>query len=655
MVPPAPLWTPSPERIRASGIHHFMEWLRAERGLDFGDYDSLYRWSCDDLPAFWEAIWAHFGVIAHEPYSEVLSSRTMPGAHWFAGARLNYAEHALRGPDARTAIIGRTEHRPEVRLTYGELRRRVAEVAEGLRRLGVRAGDRVAAYVPNTPDAVIGLLATTSIGALWSSCPPEFGLGSVSDRFAQIDPRILIAADGYVHAGRPYDRMEMVAEIESRLPSLEHTVLISHLTDHAPLDRLRKGMRWEDLAVSGAEPRYEPVPFEHPLWVLYSSGTTGLPKAIVHGHGGILLEHMKSLALHKDILPGDRFFWQTTTGWMMWNYLVGGLLLGATIVTYDGSPGHPDLSALWRMAEEVELTFFGTSAAYIQTCLKAGLRPGAEHDLRHLKSVGSTGSPLSPEGFEWVYDAVGRDLMLGSASGGTDVCTAFVGSTPLLPVHPGEIQCRMLGCAVEAFDPSGHPVVGEVGELVITEPLPSMPVMFWNDPGGERFRESYFSFYPGVWRHGDWIRINPGGSCVIYGRSDSTLNRSGVRMGTSEFYRVVEMMPEVVDSLVVDTGHAGADGKLLLFLVLKPGVTLDSDLRARIVKEIRTQLSPRHAPDEIVEVASIPRTLTGKKMEIPVKRILNGEDPSVVASADAMADPAALKPFTEMAPRTEPA
>ena len=649
MSPAAPLWKPTPARIEGSPIRRYMQWLRLQRGLNFADYDSLYRWSIGDLPGFWSSIWEHFDVISHHPYSEVLSGHRMPGAHWFAGATLNYAEHALRAPAETLAVIGRSEHRPETRLTYGELRERVAAVAAGLRRLGVRSGDRVAAYMPNSPETVICLLATSSLGALWSSCPLEFGIGSVIDRFAQIDPKVLIAADGYVHAGKPYDRMDAVADIESRLPSVEHSVLVPHLVDDPPVGRLRHGMKWADLPVAGATLEFEPVPFEHPLWVLYSSGTTGLPKAIVHGHGGILLEHMKALALHKDIRPEDRFFWQTTTGWMMWNFLMGGLLLGATIVTYDGSPAYPDMKALWRLAEETGLTFFGTSAAYIQACLKAGLKPGREFDLGRLRSVGSTGSPLSPEGFQWVYDAVGSDLMLGSASGGTDVCTAFVGSTPLLPVYSGEIPCRMLGAKVEAFDAAGRSVIDQVGELVITEPMPSMPIYLWNDESGERLKESYFSVYPGVWRHGDWVRITPSGSCVILGRSDSTLNRGGVRMGTSEFYRVVENFPEIVDSLIVDTGHDGRDGKLLLFVVLGEGVTLDDGLRGRIVGQIREQLSPRHTPDEIVQVEAVPRTLTGKKMEIPVKRILGGAEPSVVASADAMQDPAALAPFVELA------
>jgi acetoacetyl-CoA synthetase len=626
-----------------------MQWLHSSRGLVFDDYQSLYDWSIQDLDAFWTSIWDYFGVIADHPYSEVLSTHQMPGAHWFKGATLNYAEHALRAPAEKLAIIGRSERGAEERLTYGQLREEVASVALGLRELGVAPGDRVAAFMPNTPAAAICLLATSSIGAVWSSCPPEFGIGSVIDRFAQIAPKVLIAADGYTHSGNVYDCTAAVAEIKSNLPSLEHTVLVPNLPTEPHTGPLRSSLSWADLHVSGAQLEFEPVPFEHPLWILYSSGTTGLPKAIVQGHGGILLEHMKALGLHKDVQAQDRFFWHTTTGWMMWNYLLGGLLLGATIVTYDGSPGYPDVTALWRMAAETEVTFFGTSAAHIQACLKASIQPGREFDLHRLRSVGSTGSPLSPEGFHWVYESVGSDLMLGSASGGTDVCTAFVGSTPLLPVFSGEIQCRMLGAKVEAFDESGQSVINQVGELVITEPMPSMPIYFWNDEGGERLQESYFSTFPGIWRHGDWVRISAGGSCVILGRSDSTLNRSGVRMGTSEFYRLVEAFPEVADSLVIDTGQGGRDGRLILFVVLTNGVQLDQDLLARLRLKIREQLSPRHAPDDVIQVFAIPRTLTGKKMEIPVKRILGGADPSAVVSADAMQDPASLAPFVELA------
>jgi len=517
--------------------------------------------------------------------------------------------------------------------------------------MGVRRGDRGVAYMPNIPETIVAFLATASIGAVWSSCPPEFGIRSVVDRFRQIEPRVLFAVDGYRYNGKAEPRLEAVAEIRRQLPTLEATVLVPYLNPAPAADRPRGAMMWGDLFNQADAPAlaFEPVPFDHPLWVLYSSGTTGLPKAIIHGHGGVLLEMLKVLSLHLDLRAEDRLFWYTTTGWMMWNFIISGLLLGTTVVLYDGSPGHPDMHALWRLAEETGMTCFGTSAPYILSCMKAGITPRTECDLRRLRYLGSTGAPLPPEGFRWVYDHVKQDLLLGSISGGTDVCTAFILSCPILPVYAGEIQCRGLGAKVEAFDEQGRAVIGEVGELVITEPMPSMPVGFWNDPDGRRYRESYFEVYPGVWRHGDWITITPRGSCVVYGRSDSTLNRGGVRMGSSEFYRVVDEMPEVVDSLVVDTGELGREGQLLLFVVLKEGVQLDDTLKARIRGKLRQDLSPRHVPNEIFAIAEVPRTLNGKKLEVPVKRILNGTSPEKAVSADAMVNPQALRFFVNLA------
>ena len=645
------LWTPAAERMAHSRLHHYMRWLDGTRGLRFDGYESLRRWSTSDLEGFWASIWDYFEIEARQPYERVLGQRTMPGAKWFPGARLNYVDHALRSDAGRLAIIARSETRDETALTYGQLREAVAAAAAGLRRLGVRPGDRVAAYLPNIPETAIAFLATASLGALWSSCAPEFGVGSVIDRFAQIGPKILIATDGYVHGGRRFDRLDTVSAIEERLPTLEHTVVVPHLASRPDLSGLRSPMTWAELLSEPAPLSSEPVPFEHPLWILYSSGTTGLPKAIVQGHGGILLEHMKAVALHKDVGAADRFFWQTTTGWMMWNFLMGGLLVGSTIVLWDGSPGHPDLNVLWRMAADLGVTVFGTSAGFIQACMKAGVEPGRDHDLSRLRTVASTASPLPPEGFRWVYEAVKADLMVGPASGGTDLCTAFVGPCPLLPVRAGEMQCRMLGAAVESFSPGGRPLVDEVGELVITEPMPSMPLFLWGDEDGSRLRDSYFSMYEGIWRHGDWLRVRPDGACIILGRSDSTLNRGGVRMGTAEFYPVVESLPEVVDSMIIDTSRAGVEGRLLLFVVLQEGATLDGALRERITGAIRSLLSPRHVPDEIHQVPAIPRTLTGKKMEVPVKRILAGEDARSAASADAMLDPSALEPFVRLGER----
>ena len=648
MTSSGPLWTPSAERIEASTMRAYMGWLAKERGLDFRDYDEMYRWSVTDLPAFWSSIWDYFKVVGRRDDNEVLSGEVMPGMHWFPGAHLNYAEHALRAAPDSIAIIARSETRAEVTMTYGELAAAVGAARVGLKRLGVQSGDRVVSYMPNVPETLIAFLACASIGALWSTCAPEFGVGSVIDRFAQIQPKVMLTIDGYVHGGRTYERIGTVAEIASRLSGLEHVVVLPYLQDHPELRGLPGPLLWAELVAESGHPAFEEVDFEHPLWVLYSSGTTGMPKAIVHGHGGILLEHLKALALHCDIGPGDRFFWQTTTGWMMWNFLAGGLLRGATVIAYDGSPGYPDMNVLWGLVAETRTTFFGTSAAFIQACVKEDQHPSRDHDLTALRSVGSTGSPLSPEGFRWMYQQVGKDLLLGSISGGTDVCTAFVGGCPLLPVWESEIQCRMLGVAVESFDEAGRPRIGEVGELVVTKPIPSMPLFFWGDHAGERLRDSYFSMYPGIWRHGDWVRFTPRGGCVIVGRSDSTLNRNGVRMGTAEFYRVVEALPEVLDSLVVDTTGDGHEGRLLLFVILEPGKELDEHLQARITRAIREELSPWHVPDEMHRVMEVPRTLTGKKMEIPVKRILSGAEVETVASSDAMQNPDALRPFVAL-------
>ncbi len=645
------LWEPSAEdRVRAR-MTRYLAWLRTVKGLAFDSYDDLWRWSVTDLEGFWATIWEFLEIKAHTPYTRILADRRVFGARWCPGAELNYAEHALRRRDEHPAVLFRSEDRPPVTLTHADLYRQVAAVAAALRRLGVRRGDRVVACMPNIPEALVASLAAASLGAVWSSCPPEFGIRSVVDRFRQIEPRVLFAVDGYRYGGKAFDRTDAVAEIQRRLPTLETTVLLPYLTDAPAAGRARNVHWWQDLLAGPAAPdlTFEPVPFDHPLWVLYSSGTTGVPKAIVHGHGGVLLEHLKCLALHMDLGPEDRFFWFTTTGWMMWNFLISGLLVGAAIILYDGSPAYPDIRALWRLAEETGMTYFGTSAPYILGCMKAGIAPGRDFDLRRLRGLGSTGAPLPPDGFQWVYEQVHNDLLLGSVSGGTDICTAFVLSCPLLPVRAGEIQCRGLGAKVEAFDEQGRSVIGEVGELVITEPMPSMPLFFWDDPERRRYQASYFEMYPGVWRHGDWIKITPHGSCVIYGRSDSTLNRGGVRIGTSEFYRVVEEMPEVLDCLVVDTGQLGREGRLLLFVVLRERTPLDNALRSRIKQKLREELSPRHSPDEIYAIAEVPRTINGKKLEVPVKRILGGAPPEQAVSADAMSNPQTLRFFVELA------
>jgi acetoacetyl-CoA synthetase len=651
---PEKLWEPPATLRERARMTEFIEWLRSERGLELDGYDELWRWSVDDLEGFWSAIWEFFGVEADGDPVPVLNSAEMPGAEWFPNTRLNYAEHVFTGKDdSETAILHASELRDLDRLTWGELREQVAAVAAGLRGLGVERGDRVVAYLPNIPEAVVAFLATASIGAIWSSCSPDFGPASVIDRFAQIEPKVLFAVDGYRYGGRDFDRRGVVAELQEAMPSLTRTVVLPYLDPEAEIGGLDAAMSWQDLVAAGAGAglSFERVPFEHPLWVLYSSGTTGLPKAIVQGQGGILLEHLKKLHLHVDAHPGDRLFWFTTTGWMMWNFIVSGLLTRAAIVLYDGNPGYPDMGVLWDLAEAAGITMFGTSAAYIAACMKDGIAPAEGRDLSRLKAVGSTGSPLSPEGFDWVYEQLGADTWLFSTSGGTDLCTAFVGGTPLLPVYRGELQARALGAAVEAWDEEGNSVVGEVGELVVTKPMPSMPVRFWGDPDGSRYRASYFDRYPGVWRHGDWIEISPRGTAIIYGRSDSTINRAGIRMGTSEIYRAVLGVDEVLDALVVDVPRPGTDGWMPLFVVLREGADLDEELRTEIVRRIRETCSPRHVPDEIFAIPEVPRTLSNKVLEVPVKRILMGTAPEKAASRDSLANPAALDWFVDLAAR----
>jgi acetoacetyl-CoA synthetase len=646
------LWEPSPERVAGSRMTAYMRWLAVERGLDFADYHELWRWSVNDIEGFWSSIWDYFDVIADPGYQRVLSSHEMPGARWFEGAELNYAEHVFRDrDDSDVAILHSSEIRPLAQLRWGELRAEVARVAAGLRAMGVERGDRVVAYLPNIPEAVIAFLATASLGAVWSSCSPDFGSGSVVDRFAQIEPKVLFCVDGYRYGGKDFDRREVVAGLQEQMPSLARTVVLPYLDPDPDLSLLRDALSWDELAAGdGEQPlRFERVPFDHPLWVLYSSGTTGLPKAIVQGHGGILLEHLKKLNLHVDSHPGDRLFWFTTTGWMMWNFLVSGLLSPASIVLYDGNPAHPDVDVLWELAAAAGITCFGTSASYIAACMKGGSNPGAGRDLSRLGAVGSTGSPLSPEGFDWIYDRIGADTWLFSTSGGTDLCTAFVGGVPLLPVYRGELQARALGAKVESWDEEGRPLVGEVGELVVTEPMPSMPVFFWGDEDGSRYRSSYFDHYPGVWRHGDWIEITERGTAVIYGRSDSTINRQGVRMGTSEIYRAVAAVEEVTDALVVDVPRPGTDGWMPLFVVLREGAELSDELVAEIKRQIRERCSPRHVPNEVFRIAEVPRTLSGKVLEIPVKKILMGTPAERAASRDSLANPAALDYFSEFA------
>ena len=627
----------------------------AEHGIETDGYHDLWRWSVENLEEFWGSIWEHFGVRASAPYERVLGSRTMPGAEWFSGARLNFAEHVFRDRDpGAVAVRHASELRPLAETSWGELEEDTRRVAAALRASGVGPGDRVVAYVPNIVEAVVAFLACAGIGAIWSSCSPDFGARSVVDRFAQIEPRVLFAVDGYRYGGRDHDRLDVVRGLQDALPTLERTIVLGYLEAEPELGRLRAATRWEDFLAEGAGAlELEQVAFDHPLWVLYSSGTTGLPKAIVHGHGGILLELLKQLGLHVDLQADDRLFWFTTTGWMMWNFVVAGLLTEASVVLYDGNPGYPDLGALWRLAEEAEITTFGTSASYIAACMKDGVDPRAGRDLSRLRALGSTGSPLSPDGFDWVYDRLGPDVWLFSTSGGTDLCTAFVGGVPTLPVYRGELQARALGAKVEAWNADGIPVVGEVGELVITEPMPSMPLRLWGDEDGSRYRASYFETYPGVWRHGDWIELTDRGTAIITGRSDATINRAGVRMGTAEIYRAALAVDEVVDALVVDLPRPGTQGFMPLFVVLRHGVELDEALVSQIRARIREDCSPRHVPDEIRAVPAIPRTLSGKVLEVPVKRILSGEPADTTLSRDALANPEALRPFEELARSAE--
>ncbi|MGW1200708.1 acetoacetate--CoA ligase [Streptomyces sp. NPDC002536] len=629
---PEPLWRPGEDRIARAQVTLFHAWAAREHGAPApvpGDpaasYAALHRWSVDELERFWQALAEWCGVRFSTPCERVLADRGMPGAVWFPGATLNYAEHALRTAEDparadKPALLHVDEtHEPQA-VTWAELRRQVGSLAAALRRLGVRPGDRVSGYLPNVPHAVVALLATAAVGGVWTSCAPDFGARSVLDRFQQVEPVVLFTVDGYHYGGKRHERTDVVAELRAELPTLRAVVHIPLLGTAAPGGALE----WDDLTAADTEPVFEQLPFDHPLWVLYSSGTTGLPKAIVQSQGGILLEHLKQLALHCDLGPGDRFFWYTSTGWMMWNFLVSGLLTGTTVVLYDGSPGHPDTAAQWRIAERTGTTLFGTSAAYVMACRKAGVRPGHDFDLSRVACVATTGSPLPPDGFRWIHDEVSPDMWIASVSGGTDVCSCFAGAVPTLPVYVGELQAPCLGTDLQAWDPQGRPVVDEVGELVVTAPLPSMPVRFWNDPDGSRYRDSYFEMFPGVWRHGDWITLTSRGTVVIHGRSDSTLNRQGVRMGSADIYEAVERLPEIRESLVIGVELPDGGYWMPLFVHLAPGAQLDDALLDRIKRTIREQLSPRHVPDEVIQVPAVPHTLTGKRIEVPVKRLLQG-------------------------------
>jgi acetoacetyl-CoA synthetase len=675
--------SPAPE----AQILRYTRWLAETRGLRFDPtthegYDAMWRWSVADLRAFWSSVWEWVDLQSPTPVQAVLDAETMAGARWFAGAQVNFAQQALRHADAahaagHPALLFQDEamaERGEMgELSWPELRQRVASLAAQLAHMGVQQGDRVAAFLPNTPDTVVAFLAVASLGAIWSVCSPDMGPVAVLDRFRQIEPTVLIACDGYRYGGAAHDRLPLLATLLSSLPSVRHVVLqraLDPAADDAPLRASARQVHDFAALTADANARWEPrsLPFDHPLWIVYSSGTTGLPKPIVHGHGGVMLEGLKLIRLHNNVGPsaetGDRFHWYSATGWIMWNCQMMGLLIGTTICLFDGSPagraGQPDWSTLWRFVGASGATFFGAGAAFYASCMKAGVEPARAADLSRLRGLGSTGSPLAVECYRWIYEHVpkvdGRHIWLTSVSGGTDFAGGFIAGLPTLPVIEGEMQCRCLGASVEAWsEPDengrGRPLIDAVGELVCTKPMPSMPLCFWGDPGGRRLHDSYFDMYPGVWRHGDWLRITPRGGAIIYGRSDATINRHGIRMGTSELYRAVEALPEVLDSLVVDLEYLGRESYMPLFVVLREGFVLDDALVARLKAAIREALSARHVPNEIFQVSAIPRTLSGKKMELPVKKLLMGQPAEKVLNADAMANAQSIGWFVEFGKR----
>ncbi len=645
MQAPRKLWEPTATLRNGSNLTKYSDWLKAKYGLSFNDYHDLWQWSKNDIEAFWKSIWEYFDVLHDGSFSRVTNSQRMPRVKWFEGTKLNFAEHIFRkATDSRPAIIFKSERSELQKISWKELEQSVAALQSFFEENGLKNGDRVVGYLPCIPEATVSFLAANSLGAIWSSCSPDFGTNAVIDRFAQIEPKFLITVDEYFYGGKSFDKADVVRDLVKAMPSLEAVIVVSAKNE----SYAKPTFRWKEVLQRPAgEPKFVRVPFNQPIWVLYSSGTTGLPKAIMHSQGGILLEQLKYGTFHNDFKVGENCFWYTTTGWMMWNYIHGSLLAGASMVLYDGSPGYPDLNTLWEFSAEARIHHFGTSAGFILANMKAGVKPSA-FDLSSLRSIGSTGSTLPPEGFDWIYRDVKPDVWLASMSGGTDVCSAFVGGNPTWPVYAGEIQCRALGCALEAFDEDGNRVAGQEGEMVITQPMPSMPVSLWNDPEFKRYEESYFDMFPGVWRHGDWIEITPRQGVVIYGRSDATLNRGGIRIGTSEIYRAVDKVKEVKDSLIICVEKEGGEFWMPLFVMMQEGVELNAELKKKINQTIRSEYTPRHVPDEIIVVPDIPYTISGKKTETPVKKIMMGKDPKKVVNSGALRNPKSMEFFVEL-------
>ncbi len=652
-MPAAPnqCWEATAPQKAQSKLQQFMNWLAANKGLNFADYKELWNWSTTDINGFWKAFAEYSGVIDLSTCRSVLN-RPSPtdfiGTRWFEGVVLNYAEVIFRNADrSKPALIFRNERMQEsVQFSWPDVEKQTAALAQWMRTQGIGPGDRVASVLPNIPEALIGFLATQSLGAIWSSCSPDFGNASITDRFRQIEPKLILLCDGYSYNGKQFDKTAQWLALCETLPSLKNKVFVSYMNAESHMEG---AVHWNSIQETEAVPlQFQQLSFDAPLWILFSSGTTGIPKAITHSVGGNLIEHLKVLWLHWDVKQGDRFFWFTTTGWMMWNFAVGALLAGSTLVLYDGSPAYPDLNTLWNFARQESIQHFGVGAAFITSCMKAGLS-FSETDFPALKTIGSTGSPLPPEAYDWIYTHVKRDLWLISFSGGTDICSGFVGGSVLLPVYRGEIQCRLLGVALEAFDEEGKPVYDETGEMVITQPMPSMPLFFWKDKDNERYRASYFDTYPGIWRHGDFITITSRGSLVISGRSDATLNRDGVRIGTSEIYSVLDAIDEINDSLVVCAEKTDGSFYMPLYVQLKQGTLLSDELKKKINSALRTQCSPRHVPDVILAVPGIPYTISGKKMETPVKKMLQGAALEKVASRDAAREPELLEYFARLA------